>query len=248
LVAWVFVLILALGFLAVLVFVLLPLRKEVGELNVRLGQKERELTACTGRAEDCQKKLGEVTEASARAERAHQGLQEQLQRAEQEKQAALEALKKLQEDLSGPLSAELGRGDVLMRTEQGQVVVNLSDDLLFDTGEVLVSDQGKALLAKVAPTLRRLEGYVFQIAGHTDSARIVSPELREQYPTNWELSTARATNVVRYLEERGGVPGSRLVALGFAQHRPAAPNLTPGGRAQNRRIEITLVYRRPGAP
>jgi chemotaxis protein MotB len=69
----------------------------------------------------------------------------------------------------------------------------------------------------------------------------VTPGLRERYPTNWELSAARATNVVRHLQEKARLPGERLVASGFAQYRPAASNRSQAGRRQNRRIEIVLV-------
>jgi chemotaxis protein MotB len=69
----------------------------------------------------------------------------------------------------------------------------------------------------------------------------VSPGVREHYATNWELSTARATNVVRFLEEKCGIPGRRLVAAGYAQHRPVADNATEDGKRRNRRIEIALL-------
>jgi chemotaxis protein MotB len=109
--------------------------------------------------------------------------------------------------------------------------------------QVEISEDGQRLPLQVAPTLLRLPKLVFQVAGHTDDARVVSAELRGRYPTNWELSTARATNVVRFLQERGRVPGDRLVAAGFAKYRPVASNRTEPERAKNRRIEITLVQR-----
>jgi chemotaxis protein MotB len=68
----------------------------------------------------------------------------------------------------------------------------------------------------------------------------VSPTVLEHFPTNWELSTARATNVVRFLETEGGIPGDQLVAAGFASYRPAASNQSEAGRRRNRRIEMIL--------
>jgi chemotaxis protein MotB len=90
---------------------------------------------------------------------------------------------------------------------------------------------------------RRGNDRIVQIGGHTDSARVVSPELVERYPTSWELSTARATNVVRFLREHSKLPGGRLLAAGFAEYRPAASNRSDKGRQKNRRIEIVLVPR-----
>jgi chemotaxis protein MotB len=79
------------------------------------------------------------------------------------------------------------------------------------------------------------------VGGHTDQMRVSNPETQERFPTNWELSTARATNVVRFLEDRGKLPGSRLVAAGFSQFRPVASNTTEQTRQQNRRIELVLL-------
>jgi chemotaxis protein MotB len=83
-------------------------------------------------------------------------------------------------------------------------------------------------------------------SGHTDGTRIVSSTTQEKFPTNWELSTARATNVVRFLQEQGKVPGAELVAVGFAEFRPVASNASAEGRRKNRRIEIVLVPHKAG--
>jgi chemotaxis protein MotB len=82
---------------------------------------------------------------------------------------------------------------------------------------------------------------VFQVGGHTDNQPIKSEEVKARFPTNWELSAARATNVVRFLEETAGIPGKRLVAAGFSEFRPMASNKKEKTRAQNRRIEIALL-------
>jgi chemotaxis protein MotB len=92
--------------------------------------------------------------------------------------------------------------------------------------------------------MRRLpDEQVYQVGGHTDSRPITTRKLVERYPTNWELSTSRATNVARFLEEEGHIPGKQLVAAGFAQYRPTSNNRTRRGRRQNRRIEIVLLDR-----
>ena len=80
-----------------------------------------------------------------------------------------------------------------------------------------------------------------ELGGHTDNQPIKSEEVLAKFPSNWELSTARATTVVRFLEETCEIPGERLVAAGFSQFRPVAKNSKPKGRAKNRRIEIALL-------
>jgi len=78
-----------------------------------------------------------------------------------------------------------------------------------------------------------------RIEGHTDNVPI-GPKIIERFPTNWELSTARASSVVRYLIEKGGVNRASLSAVGYAENRPVASNGTLDGQAENRRIEIVL--------
>jgi hypothetical protein len=89
----------------------------------------------------------------------------------------------------------------------------------------------------------RVEGAVpklIQVTGHTDDSPPTA-KIRERFPTNWELSVARASNVVRFLQESAGIPGKRLIAAGFGQYRPVATNANHAGRARNRRIEIVLM-------
>lgn len=86
-----------------------------------------------------------------------------------------------------------------------------------------------------------------QVSGHTDDQPI-SERLRDRYPTNWELASARAMNVVRFLEEKAGVPGRRLVAAAYGPHEPISSNRTAKGRARNRRIEIVLTPQLAPAP
>jgi chemotaxis protein MotB len=77
------------------------------------------------------------------------------------------------------------------------------------------------------------------VGGHTDATPL-SATTQERFPTNWELSTARATQVVRFLQEQCAIPGERLAAAGYSQYRPATSLDTPAGRRRNRRIELTL--------
>lgn len=168
-------------------------------------------------------------------------LQEELERTAAEREAALLELQKMQDELSSKLEAEIAEGNVLVQQRDGDLVVDVADKILFAKGEADVSERGRDLLAEVAETLRGLDAYVLSVGGHTDSAPITSPKVKERYPTNWELSTARATHVVRFLQDEGRIPGDRLVASGFAEFRPTANNRTPRGRQRNRRIEIVLL-------
>src|SRR5690606_19606235 len=116
--------------------------------------------------------------------------------------------------------------------------------ILFDSGEAELNDGGKKVLAKVGETFAKMGDKIIQVGGHTDDVPI-SPKLHDRFPSNWELSTARATHVVRFLQDEGKIPGSRLLATGFSQYRPVASNASRGGRKKNRRIEVVLL---PAAP
>jgi chemotaxis protein MotB len=160
-----------------------------------------------------------------------------------EKEAAVAALKRVQDELSGSLGKEIASGDVAVTRRGDEVVIDVSDDILFASGESALSEHGKEVLKSVAATMKGMPDRVFQIGGHTDS-EIPSKRLQETYPTNWELSTARATNVVRFLEESAGVSGKQLLAAGFARHRPVASNRSSRGKQKNRRIEIVVQKRK----
>jgi len=225
---------LTLAVLLVLGFFLLGSAKRVGEL-------ESERAKLSGELE--QLKQARETEHQQRAEYEKQTkkLGSELEKAKTEREAAKQALEKARAELVKQLQAEIKRGEVFVRLRGSDLVVDVADKVLFDPGEAEIKEGGKEVLTQVARTLRRVPGRVFQIGGHTDSTAIVSADVREKYPTNWELSTARATTVVRFLSEKQGVPGKQLVAAGFARFRPVASNSSKEGRARNRRIEIALL-------
>jgi chemotaxis protein MotB len=153
---------------------------------------------------------------------------------------------KLIEDLEGKFKNMIDAGHLKVTTRHGRVVLQLHNDVLFDTGEADVKPLGKQALAEIATALRNVGGKRFQVAGHTDSAPI-TPATRKKYPSNWELSTARAIAVVKLLIADGVDPGV-LSAAGFGSYDPVASNGSPEGQAKNRRIEIMLVPRIAALP
>ena len=127
-------------------------------------------------------------------------------------------------------------GEVSVTKNEDGVVITMSDLLLFAEGGTKLSPKGLDILKKVASVLSKL-AYHVKIKGHTDSSPISSA----LYPSNWELSSARASTVVRLLVQNG-VPPFYISAEGYAQYHPVATNDTAQGRARNRRVEI--VYER----
>jgi chemotaxis protein MotB len=165
-------------------------------------------------------------------------------------QAKEEELAKLQgtyEDLETKMKEEIEKGDVRLSQAGGRIKVDLVDRILFDVGDASVTEQGAEVLSRVGAVLAAVEDKKIQVSGHTDDLPI-SERLRDRYPTNWELAAARASNVVRFLEEKASVPGRRLVAAAYGPFEPISSNRTAGGRARNRRIEIVLTPALAPAP
>jgi chemotaxis protein MotB len=126
---------------------------------------------------------------------------------------------------------------------RGLVVRVLTDKLLFDSGQATLQSEGMPLLEEVAQLLNVDKSHPITVEGHTDNEPIATA----QFPSNWELSTARATTVVRFLIAHG-VSGGRLGAVGYADLHPIASNATAAGRASNRRVDIVLMRLNPVPP
>lgn len=161
--------------------------------------------------------------------KAKQKEQDNLEQAKQEIQAALE---------------QKGMGNLVQfqRNEKGLIVTIVTDKVVFDSGKAEIKGDGKSILDALAPSLQHLPNPV-TVEGHTDNVPIASA----QYPTNWELSTARATSVLRYIVEGDHFPSDRISAAGYADTHPIVPNDTADNRAKNRRVEI-LVRAVAGTP
>ncbi len=130
-----------------------------------------------------------------------------------------------------------------MRQTAEGVVIGMSGALLFDSGKVELRPEATEVLAEVAKVLRPLPNPL-RIDAHTDNIPPESPT----YPTNWELSAARAVSVARFLIEEGGIQPERMAAAGYAEYRPVASNDTRENRARNRRAEILVQSVPPPKP
>ncbi|HYT15584.1 MAG TPA: OmpA family protein [Burkholderiales bacterium] len=175
-------------------------------------------------------------------ERQQADLRKQIDALEQQKAQLLTASQqnKSQYDaLVRNLTEEVKKGELQVRQYKDMLTVDVAEQLFFDSGRANLKDTGKAVLKKVGDALKGYEDKVIRVVGHTDNVPI-SKAAQKVFPSNWELSVARATTVVRYLQEVG-IPPERMVASGRAEYQPVAENDTPEGRKKNRRIEITLI-------
>jgi len=154
--------------------------------------------------------------------------------AENERREIESTLEEQLRESGGPLQ--------VLRTNDG-MRLRLEGRIAFEPGETELREESWAHLAPIAPLLARYP-YRIWVEGHTDDIPMASAV----YPSNWELSAARAGGVVRALITRGKVPAGRLVALGYAETRPIASNGEESGRARNRRVEFLLSRPTSRAP
>jgi len=147
--------------------------------------------------------------------------------------STLEALQETLRQLPRP---QQDRALVNVGAARDGYVISLAGNMMFDSGKADLRAEGLLLLDTLADGLRPLPNEL-RIEGHTDDIAITTL----LYPSNWELSSARATNVARYLGERGSIAPARLIAAGYGENRPVAPNDTRDGRARNRRVDIVVL-------
>ena len=167
-------------------------------------------------------------------------LQQQLEAELRAREARLAEVQSTYDELVGKLEQEIERGEVRISELRGKLTVNVVDKILFDSGKAELKPAGVKVLQQIGDILNTAVDKNIQVEGHTDNVPI-SGSLATKYPSNWELSTARATTVLHFLQDRVGVSGERLSAVGYGEYQPIASNATAEGRAENRRIQIVLT-------
>jgi chemotaxis protein MotB len=138
------------------------------------------------------------------------------------------------------LKREIEAGEIKISQYKDLLTVNLVEKILFDSGKTKIKSRGKEVLKRVGEILKNITNKEIRIEGHTDNVPI-GPVLIAKYPTNWELSAARATVVARYFQDKVEILPEKLAPSGYGQYRPVTSNDTMEERAQNRRIEIILA-------
>jgi chemotaxis protein MotB len=196
-------------------------------------------TALTGELKKRLEKLGQNVEklSSEKGELARtlddaKGRLEELRKQKLAAEARAATFRSLMEKLRSMIDA--GQLKVIIR--DGRMIIALESDVLFDSGKTGLKPAGQTALTKVAQVLATITDRKYQVAGHTDNVPIHTAK----FPSNWELSTARAVEVVNFLVASGMKP-QQLSAAGFGEFDPVAANDTADHQAQNRRIEIVLL-------
>jgi chemotaxis protein MotB len=213
------------------------LRTQRGTLDSQVQGLQSQRTSLEGQKVKLEEERGSLEVQAAE-------LRRQVDALEQQKAQLLTASKQTQsqyDSLVRNLTEEVKKGQLQVRQYKDMLTVDVAEQLLFDSGRADLKQSGKAVLKKVGEALKGYEDKVIRVVGHTDNIPITK-SLQKTFPSNWELSVARATTVVRYLQEVG-VPPERMIASGRAEYQPIGENDSVDGRRKNRRTEITLVDR-----
>jgi chemotaxis protein MotB len=231
------------------------LKDQLADLEKQLGDLKQRLMTTGGERDDLKKQLDDSTalvgELKKRLEKLGQnvdklasekgelskGLDEAKGRLDElrRQQAAAEARAATFRKLIEKLRAMIDAGKLKVVIREGRMLIALPNDVLFDSGKTSIKPDGQAAIRRVAEVLASINDRHFQVAGHTDDVPIKTP----RFPSNWELSTARAIEVTNLLIA-SGVRAQLVSAAGYGEFDPVAPNDSSEHRAQNRRIEIVL--------
>jgi chemotaxis protein MotB len=202
------------------------LQAKVDDLNKQIADLKKQMDQVSAYGK------GKADEAGALAA-GMENLQKRLDELEKQKKVAEERAAMFR-SLVEKLRSMVDAGKIKVQVRNGRMLLVLPNDILFDSGKTELKAEGKEAIANVAKVLATVDRH-FLVAGHTDNIAIKT----KRFPSNWELSTERAVEVVRLLIDSGMKP-SQVGAAGYAEYDPAANNSTSEGQAQNRRIEIVV--------
>jgi chemotaxis protein MotB len=160
-----------------------------------------------------------------------------------EKTKVISDLENTKNRIEEGLKEQIANQQVKIQDIEGKLKLTFVDKILFNSGSTKINKKGKEILLSFTESIREDRDHNILVEGHTDNVSVGSA-LKSKFPSNWELSTARSSAVVRYLQEKGGIEPERLSAIGYSYFKPVASNDDEEGRSQNRRIEIILTRKK----
>jgi len=216
------------------------LSKNIVDLRAHVADLKKENGLLKGENENLNQNVKSLQDQIAALEEKNVALHSEAEALERQRKAEVEEMRGTYQNLLENMKGEIAKGEITITQLRGKLKVNMLDEILFDSGKTTVKPQGVEVLERVGSILLNVKDRAISIEGHTDNVPI-GAELSKMYPTNWELSAARATTVARYLQEKIGLDPGLLSAIGYGEYQPVASNESEEGQAKNRRIEIVLV-------
>lgn len=214
-------------------------RLELENKNEALRERIEEITGEIGACKTINQNLSlSLQQLSKRSDKIKTAYEKQKSVLDLQNQV-IKLLDDTKKSIETSLKDEISAKGVEIQQAEDKLKVVLLDKVLFDSGSIEIKEDGKKLLLILADTLRKNKTNHIVVQGYTDNIPL-GEKLRRRFPSNWELSAARAASVVRFLQEKGNLDPERLSIKAYGSRCPVASNRTEEGRAQNRRIEIIL--------
>lgn len=207
---------------------------------------EEKIKACrdlTVRAEEMEEDLAYLRVKSQEFKSVARSSEMERQQLKKEIEAQSEYIYSIRgtyDQLINELKEDIGKGNIRVRSEGGELTIVMEEKVLFPSGSAQLQKSGQGVIHRIAEILKTVKDHYIRVDGHSDNIPITG-KLQQVYPTNWELSAARAANVVRHLEQNAGIHRENLFLSAFSKNRPVESNESEKGREQNRRVEITLI-------
>jgi chemotaxis protein MotB len=174
------------------------------------------------------------------SELARSEFEKQIINISKEKEDRIAPLKGTFAELAADLKNEIEQGQIKIDQSSGRLSIVMIDTILFLSGKAEITLEGSMVLRRVGNVLKSAPDEMIHVDGYIDTMK-VAMQVQKTYQTNWELTTARAANIVRFLQEKVGIDEKLLQPIGSSGYRPVASNEIPDGRRQNHRIEIALL-------
>lgn len=211
------------------------LRGQIETLEARIAKLENDKLALETELSEAR---GDLDLYESRAGGLEEALEASRAELDELRRARAQTEERLNEyrNLASRLASMVESGQLTVKIREGRMVIELADNILFDSGRTDIKEDGRLALQELAAVLQEVDDRNFLVAGHTDNVPISSG----RFSSNWELSTARAVEVVKFLQEQGVDP-TNLAAAGYGEFDPVADNEDREARALNRRIEIILM-------
>ncbi len=222
------------------------LRKDEDVLALKLAEANRTITGLRDQLQDVIIRVPALKDRLEQSLEKYQAVRENLAEArarQAELESRQEALKETHQALVAGLKQQLDSQEASIEEYRQKLKVSFVDRILFGFSRVQISAEGKAALDQLAGVLATVPEGNISVVGHADSIPVAS-KFQYRFPSNWELSSARAAAVARYLLKQGGLEPSRIEVVGLSSYQPIADNDTDDGRAKNRRVEIIITQGR----
>lgn len=209
---------------------------QIAAMEMQLQEKQARLQGMDAQLQELDKALQQKDKELQQRDEALQKKDKELR----DKEMVIDEMSSTRRSIEASLKEQIASKQVKLETLEGKLKITFVDKILFNSGSARINQAGQQTLLSLADTLKQAPEQTIVVEGHTDNVGL-KPELQKVFPTNWELSTSRATSVVRFLQDKAQIEPTRLSAAGYSFYKPVAENDSDEGRAQNRRIEIILV-------